>query len=138
MDIAIDPTAAIQATPEPPDIGVPGGSLGKDEFLQLLMAQLSHQDPLSPVDNTESIAQMAQFSSLEQMQNVSKQLEGMRRESGLRDGLLLQGKNIELLTDDGARHQGTVDRVKWGTDGLTATMNGVEIPFSSVVEIGQY
>lgn len=41
--------------------------LGKDAFLNLMMTQLAHQDPLSPLDNQEMIAQMAQFSSVEQM-----------------------------------------------------------------------
>ena len=49
--------------------------LGKDAFLQLLVTQLQHQDPLNPQDNGEYIAQLAQFSSLEQMTNVAKQLE---------------------------------------------------------------
>lgn len=51
--------------------------LGKDDFLKLLITQLTHQDPLDPVSDTEFIAQMAQFSTLEQMTNVAKGVESL-------------------------------------------------------------
>lgn len=50
-------------------------TLGKDAFLQLLVAQLTHQDPMSPMENTEFVAQLAQFSNLEQMVGVNSNLE---------------------------------------------------------------
>jgi len=54
------------------------GDLGKEEFLKILIAQLQNQDPLSPVDDKEFIAQLAQFSTLEQMQNMSYDFNVMR------------------------------------------------------------
>ena len=51
--------------------------LGKDAFLQLLVAQLKNQDPLDPQDNSSYIAELAQFSSLEQMTNVAKNIEAL-------------------------------------------------------------
>ena len=51
--------------------------LGKDAFLKLLIAELSNQDPLDPMTDREFIAQMAQFSTLEQMTNMTKALEGL-------------------------------------------------------------
>jgi flagellar basal-body rod modification protein FlgD len=51
--------------------------LDKDAFLKLLIAELSNQDPLNPMDDREFIAQMAQFSTLEQMTNMTKALEGI-------------------------------------------------------------
>ncbi|MFJ7648146.1 flagellar hook assembly protein FlgD [Lysinibacillus sp. NPDC097279] len=51
--------------------------LGKDAFLKLLITQLQHQDPTNPMDDRDFIAQMAQFSSLEQMQNMTKAMESL-------------------------------------------------------------
>lgn len=50
--------------------------MGKDDFLTLLVAQLQHQDPLNPSESTEFTAQLAQFSSLEQLQNIDATLTG--------------------------------------------------------------
>lgn len=54
-----------------------GDALGKDAFLKLLVTQLQNQDPSSPMDNSEFIAQMATFSTLEQMVNIGNKLDTM-------------------------------------------------------------
>lgn len=59
-----------------------GSTLDKDAFLQLLVAQMKYQDPLEPTSNTEYISQFAQFSSLEEMQNMSGAVD-MQRASAL-------------------------------------------------------
>ncbi len=59
-------------TPETPaETRTPKTELGKNEFMQILVAQLSNQDPLNPASDTEFIAQLAQFSALEQMQAIN-------------------------------------------------------------------
>lgn len=54
-----------------------GSSLGKDEFLNLLVTQLQYQDPLNPMDSTDFTAQLAQFSSLEQLTNLNEKFDAL-------------------------------------------------------------
>ncbi|CAJ1315570.1 flagellar hook capping FlgD N-terminal domain-containing protein [Paenibacillus nuruki] len=70
--------------------------LGKDQFLTILVAQLKNQDPMSPMENTEFIGQMAQFSSLEQLINIGKKIDsvGSSVDSSLGASSQLIGKKI--------------------------------------------
>lgn len=52
--------------------------LGRDVFLQLLVTQLQHQDPMQPQDNSEFLAQLAQFSSLESLQHIKEDIAALR------------------------------------------------------------
>lgn len=76
--------------------------LGQDAFLKLMMTQLSHQDPLSPMDNQEMIAQMAQFSSVEQMGYMNEGMQkSVEQNDQILDALLLmasQGLNNNTNT----------------------------------------
>ncbi|MGY0691562.1 flagellar hook assembly protein FlgD [Virgibacillus sp. FSP13] len=58
-----------------PDARTPSPDLGKDEFMKILMTQLQNQDPTNPMDDREFISQMATFSSLEQMMNMTNSID---------------------------------------------------------------
>jgi flagellar basal-body rod modification protein FlgD len=64
-------TGSTQNTSSSSSTKTSNSSISKDEFLQILASQLSNQDPMNPTSDTEFIGQMAQFSSLEQMQNLN-------------------------------------------------------------------
>lgn len=71
--------------------------LGKDAFLQLLVTQLKNQDPLEPQDNSSYIAELAQFSSLEQMTNVASNLEDLGKVVGNIDTSVLVGQLSNMM-----------------------------------------
>ena len=77
-------------------------ALGKDDFLNLLVAQLQNQDPLEPMDSTAFTSQLAEFSSLEQLANVNENLEYLRMyQSSINNAQAVSfiGKNIDALGD---------------------------------------
>ncbi|MBQ6972237.1 MAG: flagellar hook assembly protein FlgD [Synergistaceae bacterium] len=75
-------------------------TLGKDAFLKLLVAELSNQDPLNPMEDREFISQMATFSSLEQMQNMNNTLTSMS-EANKFNAVQYIGKAIAFTSGDG-------------------------------------
>ena len=74
--------------------GHTGNAMAKDEFLKLLVTQLSHQDPLKPMESHEFASQLAQFSSLEQLQNMN----GTMEEGIMSDYMMTQSINNTLAT----------------------------------------
>ena len=76
--------------------------LGQDDFLKILLAQLTYQDPLKPMDNQEFIAQMAQFSSLEQSQQANTNLETLLTIQSANQSFSLLNKTVEVITNSGS------------------------------------
>ena len=72
-----------------------GKDMGKDQFIKLLVTQVTHQDPLKPMKDKEFIAQMAQFSSLEQMTQVNENLQGMQKSNRSEASYALLGKVVK-------------------------------------------
>ncbi len=79
-------------------------SLGKDDFLKLLIAQMSNQDPTSPIEDTQFIAQMAQFSSLEQMTNMNESFGKMAVMLTSSQAASTIGRTVELDVGDTTAH----------------------------------
>lgn len=91
----------------------PRQDLGKDDFLQILITQLQHQDPTKPMEDREFIAQMAQFSSLEQMTNMSTQFTELSAALKGAQAMNLIGRQVEIVQGDSFIH-GSVEAVTGG------------------------
>ena len=88
-------------------------SLGKDEFLNLLVTQLKNQDPLDPMKNEDFIAQLAQFNSLEQMINLNKSFDSMLAMQSLSYASSFIGREVAWTDQDtGEELTGTVLEVE--------------------------
>ena len=79
--------------------------LGKDDFLQLLVTQLQHQDPLAPMEDKDFIAQMAQFTSLEQMKNMNNAVQITQATSYI-------GKQVTWADSQGIEQRGIVTAIR--------------------------
>ena len=74
----------------------PNQNLGRDDFLRILLTQLSHQDPTAPMQDTEFIAQMAQFSTLEQMTNLAADFSRMARMLHASEASNALGRSVDI------------------------------------------
>ena len=89
---------------------IPQQTMGRDEFLKLLIAQLANQDPTAPLEDKEFIAQMAQFSSLEQMTNMAADFSRLARMLQGSEATNALGRSVDILEGDSII-QGTVNAV---------------------------
>ncbi len=87
--------------------------LGKDDFLKILLTQLSHQDPTQPLEDKEFIAQMAQFSTLEQITNLSTEMTRIAQHFQKNEAISLLGKIVEIVSGENVV-KGKVEKIKGG------------------------
>src|SRR5437773_12458259 len=88
-----------------------GQTLGKDDFLKLLVTQLQHQDPMNPMDDKDFMGQMAQFSSLEQITNLVAATQREAFSSQMSQAVGLIGHEVSWVTADGTSGTGTASKV---------------------------
>lgn len=87
------------------------GALGQDDFLKLLVAKMSAQDPMNPQGDTEFIAQMAQFSALEQSKSMSADIVTLRDQQEMLTANGLIGRTVGLINADESLSEGMVTSV---------------------------
>ena len=118
-------------------------SLDKDAFLTLLVTQIQNQDPFEPVDNTQFVSQLAEFSSLETAEKTNDQLEALTalqqqtyQLTSLSQGAALIGKEVSYYNPETETvESGTVNALTNLEDGVVLNIGEYLVPLSNVVEI---
>ncbi|MBV9120571.1 MAG: hypothetical protein JOZ39_07665, partial [Chloroflexi bacterium] len=107
-----------------PLTGAAGGALDKSAFLKLLVQEMTNQDPLQPADNTQFIAQLAQFSTLEQMQNMNDGLTSLQSSFQAAQARGMLGATISATdSTTGATVNGKADQILLGSSGVEVDVN---------------
>ena len=114
------------------------GTLDKDGFLKLFIAQLTHQDPTSPMDTNESVNQMASFTMVEQITSMTSSNAQIAKTLTTSNAVALIGRTVTYVDADGETLKtGKVERVSTSADGVsTLTVGGaIGIAPSSITDV---
>ena len=114
---------------------VPMKALGQDDFLKLLVVQMRNQDPLKPVSDTEFIAQLAQFSNLEQTKAMSGDITELRQSNAFTQAAALMGKQVRLLSGDDTFTKGIVTELEVMEGEVSVIVNGKAYQLGQVVKV---
>jgi flagellar basal-body rod modification protein FlgD len=114
---------------------VPTQTLGQDDFLKLLIAQMTTQDPMNPMSNMDFIAQMAQFTSLEQTRAMSVTMTQMNQQQQLLQANGLIGREVTIKGAEGSSLSGVVSGVTMDGNTPLVVVNGLHYPLSAITSI---
>lgn len=112
-----------------------GGGLDKNQFLDILMAQLQNQNPLKPQKSGKFVDQMASLTSLEQMTQISDSFESFNQSAKSRQFMTLLGEKVTAKTKNGNSFDGKVESVKFGDDSTTVMISGSEVRTDDITAI---
>ena len=108
-------------------------ALGQDDFLKLLSVQFQNQDPMKPMEDTSFIAQMAQFTALDQASAMSKDIAALRADQQLASANSYLGHRVTVDVGDGTTAAGDVSAIDATGAAPQIVIGGVSYPLSSVL-----
>lgn len=109
--------------------------LDMDDFFKLLTVQLTSQDPLKPMEDTEFISQMTSFSSLSEMENIAADMKSLREQQSSFSAQSLLGRQVSATTQDGVSIEGVVTRVMREGENLVPYVGAQRVPLINITEI---
>ncbi len=107
----------------------------KQMFLELMVAQLRYQDPLNPTDSGEFLAQSAQFTALEKMQDVADRTGALLGAQMAFGATAMVGQHVSWVDENGATQSGTVAGVTFGAQGPVFDIGGPEVPLAMITSV---
>ena len=114
---------------------VPTQTLDQEDFLKLLVAQMTSQDPLNPKSDLDSIAQMASFSALEQSKSMEAQMQQLTSQQQILQANSMIGRTVTLQLDSGTATAGVVDGVQIDSGVPRVVVGGQAFDLSQVLTI---
>jgi flagellar basal-body rod modification protein FlgD len=134
------PLPISSATTTPPAAGGPqvrtaDDTLGTDTFLQLLVAQLKYQNPLSPTDGTQFLAQTAQFTMVEKLTSLADQTQQLIADNQALAAAALVGRTVSWADPEGQVRSGVVTAAAFGSDGASVRVGDLQIPFNQIRDV---
>ncbi len=112
-------------------------TLDQADFMKLLITQLKSQDPTKPLDDKEFIGQMAQFTSLKQMNDLTENIKTLGKEFTFTKAVSLVGKTISWTDEDSKYNAGIVDSIKVKNGDAFLNINGMEVPLDQINEVSE-
>jgi flagellar basal-body rod modification protein FlgD len=120
-------TTPTTVTPTPNQVNrTTGGTLGKDDFLKLMVAQLQHQDPMNPMQDSDMMGQMASFSTLEQITNMAAANQTIASNLSSTGAIGLIGRTVTYTDENDLSHTGVVEKVTTAGGKPSLTVAGVD------------
>ena len=112
-----------------------GGSLGQDAFLKLLVAQMQNQDPTSPEDSGQMMSQLASFSQVSELQDLTASNQALTLGQDFSSAVSLIGKSVTYTDSKGDQATGTVSAVKTDTSGALLQIGSDSIHTGAIVSV---
>jgi flagellar basal-body rod modification protein FlgD len=131
--MTVPPVTSGSATTDSTAIRVPQKMLGQNDFLKLLAAQFQTQDPMKPMEDTAFIAQMAQFSSLEQANTTTGLMTAMRTDQQRATANSYLGRQVTVDAGDGTHSTGMVSAVETTAGEPRLVIGDLTYPLSAVL-----
>jgi flagellar basal-body rod modification protein FlgD len=130
-------TGGVKATPTPGQVDRTDqkGSLGQDAFLKLLVAQMQNQDPTSPQDSGQMMSQLASFSQVSQLQQLTAASTALTLGQDFSSAVAMIGKNVTYTKADGTQAAGVVSAVKSDPQGALLQIGSDSIHTGAIVKV---